>query len=262
MPQYLDDLSPNNRDGTYTPPRVSLTKTGLVFTDGNSALALPTFTIPPAITVEMWLISNRQSRPSKLLDGPLFLHLTDASTWQFGFGPSLYQGYGRTPSAEPIYVTLSHTFGQGQDTTITVNGERIIGGWRSNAYAVSFNDSTDIATISAIDLPSFSRVSFASSGTLPSPLVRETNYWTIRQSSTTSRLAATRADAVAGSFISLTSAGTGAHVAYVYDGQQMPPFSGFLTVALGKSDVMQQLRISSEAKSLETVRDYFKGISG
>lgn len=70
-------------------------------------------------------------------------------------------------------------------------------------------DLTNDWITTSVDVPNLSRVRFTTSGTLPAPLALATDYWTIRLTGTTSRLATSYANAVAGSYIDLTTAGTG-----------------------------------------------------
>lgn len=63
--------------------------------------------------------------------------------------------------------------------------------------------------VTSADVPNFSRVRFTTSSSLPAPLALATDYWTIRLTSTTSRLATSYADAVAGNYIDLTTTGAG-----------------------------------------------------
>jgi hypothetical protein len=70
-------------------------------------------------------------------------------------------------------------------------------------------DTTNDWIVTSADVPNFSRVRFTTSGTLPAPLALATDYWTIRLTSTTSRLATSYANAVADTFLDLTTAGTG-----------------------------------------------------
>jgi len=70
---------------------------------------------------------------------------------------------------------------------------------------------TDIITHAAYDVASFSRVRLTTTTTLPAGLSLVTDYWTVRQSATTSKLAASFADAVAGVTVDFTTAGTGTH---------------------------------------------------
>jgi hypothetical protein len=61
------------------------------------------------------------------------------------------------------------------------------------------------------DFESFEKVRFTTSGTLPVGLSLATDYWLIRASSTTCRVATSLANAQAGTAIAYTDAGTGTH---------------------------------------------------
>ena len=74
---------------------------------------------------------------------------------------------------------------------------------------------TDIVTHTAYDIASFSRVRLTTTGTLPAGLALATDFWTVRQSSTTSKLATSFANAIAGVFVDITDAGTGTHTVTV-----------------------------------------------
>jgi len=79
----------------------------------------------------------------------------------------------------------------------------IFHGTLSTAVTVSFASSTAAGLLltTTTDFPTFSRVQFSSTGTLPTGLSASTDYWTIRLSSTTSRIATTLERAMAGVFI-------------------------------------------------------------
>jgi hypothetical protein len=66
----------------------------------------------------------------------------------------------------------------------------------------------------AMDRPTYSRVVFTTSDTLPVGLSPATEYWTVRVGATTSRLATSLANAQAGTVIAYTDAGTGTHNAH------------------------------------------------
>jgi hypothetical protein len=89
-----------------------------------------------------------------------------------------------TPTISPVTSTATITSPGGVDTT------------------------NDVVTTS-VDVPNFSRVRFTTSSSLPAPLALATDYWTIRQTSTTSRIATSYANAVAGTYIDLTTTGVG-----------------------------------------------------
>jgi hypothetical protein len=71
--------------------------------------------------------------------------------------------------------------------------------------------STDIITHSNINLLNYSTIQVSSTTTLPAGLSAATNYYTIKVSDTTCKLATSYANAVAGTAINITDAGTGTH---------------------------------------------------
>lgn len=69
-------------------------------------------------------------------------------------------------------------------------------------------DTTNDWITTSGDIPTLSRVRFTTSSTLPAPLALATDYWTIRITASTSRIATSYANAVANSYIDLTTQGT------------------------------------------------------
>ena len=69
-------------------------------------------------------------------------------------------------------------------------------------------DTTNDWITTSGDVPNFSRVRFTTSSTLPAPLALATDYWTIRITATTSRIATSYANAVANTYLDLTTQGT------------------------------------------------------
>lgn len=63
----------------------------------------------------------------------------------------------------------------------------------------------------------FTKVQFSTTTTLPAPLAITTDYWLVRQSSTTAKVATSLANAKAGTTIDITDAGTGTHTLTVQD---------------------------------------------
>lgn len=61
------------------------------------------------------------------------------------------------------------------------------------------------------DFSNLQKVQFTTTGTLPTGLALATDYWLIRVSATTSRVASTYSEAKAGTAIAFTNAGTGTH---------------------------------------------------
>ena len=81
----------------------------------------------------------------------------------------------------------------------------------STAYTTTLTagvDTTNDWITTSGDIPNLSRVRFTTSSTFPAPLAAATDYWTIRVTATTSRIATSYANAVAGTYIDLTTQGT------------------------------------------------------
>lgn len=255
----VPDLTSYERDGWYYAPSLVQATTGVLFEEDANYFNIPLIDLANAVTIEEWLIPSGTTHTMALFDGPVFLRCVGNSLWQFGFGSSLYQGYLPVEAKKPIYVAASHTFGAGQNTFVAINGRLLDGAWRYSDHSVSI--ATDTNLITTVDLPNLSRVRFYTTptGSLADPLVANTDYWTIRVSSTTSRLATTRANAEANLFIDITSVGNSQTIR-VFEGEALPPFSqNYMRVSLGKTDVIQQLRLSSTAKTIAAVRAYFQG---
>lgn len=92
-------------------------------------------------------------------------------------------------------------------------------GASSTAYTITspagVDTVNDWVTTSA-DVPNFSRVRLTTSSALPSPLALATNYWTIRLTASTSRIATSYANAVAGIYVDLLTTGTGTQTMTAY----------------------------------------------
>ena len=73
------------------------------------------------------------------------------------------------------------------------------------------DDTTDICTHTNINLLPYSRVQVSTTTTLPAGLSAATNYFVIKVTDTTCKLATSYANAVAGTAINITSTGTGVH---------------------------------------------------
>lgn len=104
----------------------------------------------------------------------------------------------------PAIAVLVDLLGYYPITTTTTTGDQAT----VHTDTVTFTNATDIMNHAAYDIADKTRVQFTTSGTLPAELSLATDYWTIRQSSTTSKLATSYANAVAGTAINLTTDGT------------------------------------------------------
>jgi hypothetical protein len=102
------------------------------------------------------------------------------------------------------YATLTNA-------TISTAGTKTF----ANTENVTFSSSSGLLMTSANDYDTYTPVRFTTTTTLPTGLVAATTYWTIRVSATTSRLATTLQNAIAGTAIAFTDAGTGTHTVFV-----------------------------------------------
>lgn len=114
----------------------------------------------------------------------------------------------------------------------------------AQAHAATFtaNASTDLLTFASERwFGTGDGVRFTSSGTLPAPLAAGTTYYAIRGTSKTAfGFATTRANAIAGTAINITSAGTGTHTGTWHD-YDAYTCNGAFTTAQGKDPVLQDL---------------------
>jgi hypothetical protein len=79
----------------------------------------------------------------------------------------------------------------------------------SNTFTAS--SSSGLLLTYTNDFGTYTKVRFTSSGTLPTGLSLATDYWLVRVSATTARVATSLPNAVAGTVIAYTDAGTGTH---------------------------------------------------
>lgn len=117
-------------------------------------------------------------------------------------------------------IGVSHGVGDGS-TTFNVpegKGRALIGagygGTTESFLAAAVTTATDLITVASnVDRwLTGMRVVASSTGTLPAPLVGATDYYVIRMSATTIKLASSLANALAGTAIDITTAGTGTHM--------------------------------------------------
>ena len=122
---------------------------------------------------------------------------------------NVHGGSGATFLGSPITISNNTAF-QGSGPIVYSSGS-----YEQATDTFTATAASDIITYSARDIPSLTKMQFITTTTLPGGLSAGTNYWTIRQSSTTARLATSLANAVAGTpYVDITSTGTGTHTLY------------------------------------------------
>lgn len=101
-------------------------------------------------------------------------------------------------------------------TNVTGTGLRTL--INSNTFTAS--SSSGLLLTYTNDFNTYTKVQFTTTGTLPTGLSLATDYWIVRVSATTCRVATSLTNAIAGSVIAYTDAGTGTHTMTV----QMPRY--------------------------------------
>ena len=107
----------------------------------------------------------------------------------------------------PATLVLLDVLGWMRVTTITTTTAQTTV-W-ANTFTAS--SSSGLLLTFANDWQSFSKVRFTTTTTLPTGLSLNTDYWLVRVSATTARVATSFANAIAGTVIAFTDAGTGTH---------------------------------------------------
>lgn len=92
-------------------------------------------------------------------------------------------------------------------TNVTGTGARTL----INSNTVTASSSSGLLLTYTNDFNTYTKVRFTTSGTLPAGLATDTDYWTVRVSATTARVATSLANAIAGTVIAYTDGGSGTH---------------------------------------------------
>lgn len=102
-------------------------------------------------------------------------------------------------------------------TNVTGTGSRVL----INANTFTASSSAGLLLTFANDFKSGTKVRFTTTTTLPTGLALNTDYWLVRASATTARVATSYANYVAGTVVAYTDGGTGTHTLTI----QMPRYA-------------------------------------
>lgn len=92
-------------------------------------------------------------------------------------------------------------------TNVTGTGSRVL----INTNTFTASSSSGLLLTYTNDFKNLTQVRFSTTTTLPTGLTAGVTYWLVRQSSTTAKVATSYANALAGTFVAYTDAGTGTH---------------------------------------------------
>lgn len=122
---------------------------------------------------------------------------------------TLVSGYAVTAAATTVPNTLKliDVLGWVRVTSVTTTTAQSTV-W-SNTFTAS--SSSGLLLTYANDWQNYTKVRFTTTGTLPTGLSLNTDYWLVRVSATTANVATSFANAIAGTVVAYTNAGTGTH---------------------------------------------------
>lgn len=111
----------------------------------------------------------------------------------------------------PSVLMLVDLLGFYRVTSVTTITSQALTNTLSQFSTFTADAGTDVCTHSNINLFPYTRVQLTTSGTLPAGLATATDYYVIKVTDTTCKFATSYANAVAGTAIDITDAGTGTH---------------------------------------------------
>jgi hypothetical protein len=124
-------------------------------------------------------------------------------------GASAFSAAATTMPAVAVLVDLLTVIPLSNATISAAGTKTILGN-----EVTTFSSSSGLLATYTSDIPTYTPISYTNSGgALPTGLTANTVYWTVRVSATTSRLATTLQNAIAGTVIAFTDAGTGTQTA-------------------------------------------------
>lgn len=95
----------------------------------GSSFAIGSFTWTSEITLEMWISPKLQGRSFTPFSGATTLEITASGVIEFRFGSTVWRGRRQLIPGKRVHLTVSHVFGDGSGTFVTVDGEVVRGGW-------------------------------------------------------------------------------------------------------------------------------------
>lgn len=119
--------------------------------------------------------------------------------------------YSAAATTMPAIMMLVDLVGFYRVTSVTTITSQSMTNTLSSFSTFTADASTDICTHSNINLLPYTRVQLTTTTTLPGGLSLATDYYVIKVTDTTIKLATSYANAVAGTAINITDAGTGTH---------------------------------------------------
>lgn len=148
-------------------------------------------------------VTSSTANASPILSGdavsPYYKYIANASAWS------------TAATTAPSILTLVDLVGFYRVTSVTTTTAQTTTNTLSSFSTFTADASTDVCTHSNINLFPYTRVRLTTTTTLPAGLATATDYYVIKISDTTCKFATSYANAVAGTAIDITDAGSGTH---------------------------------------------------
>lgn len=148
-------------------------------------------------------VSDTTSNASSILHGgnvtPDYKYITNASS------------FSAAATTMPSIAMLVDLVGFYRVTSVTTTTSQAMTNTLSSFSTFTADAGTDICTHSNINLMPYTRVQLTTTTTLPAGLSLATDYYVIKVTDTTCKFATSYANAVAGTAVNITDAGTGTH---------------------------------------------------
>jgi hypothetical protein len=161
-----------------------------------------TYTVNISQSVSSTTITGTAT-PSSIQDGPIV-----APMYKHIIGASAFSAAATTM---PSILMLVDMLGFYRINTVTNTTSQALTNTLTAFATFTVNDTTDIVTHDNINLFNYTRVQLTTTTTLPTGLSLATDYYVIRLTDTTCKLATSYANAVAGTAVNITDTGTGTH---------------------------------------------------
>lgn len=95
----------------------------------DASFNIGAFTWTSEITLEARIAPGHQRRYFDVFSGATTLRLFPGGAIEFRFGSTVWRGYRRMDVGRRAHVAVSHVFGDGSGTFVTVDGEVVVGDW-------------------------------------------------------------------------------------------------------------------------------------
>jgi hypothetical protein len=120
-------------------------------------------------------------------------------------------GFSAAATTMPAVLMLVDLLGFYRVTSTTTTGDQATSNPLTALSTFTADAPTDVCTHTNINIENLTRVQLTTTTTLPAGLSLATDYFVIKQSDLTFKLATSYANAVAGTAVNITDAGTGTH---------------------------------------------------